>query len=215
MKRTTRRFRDLMTKFIRFRGSADYWEKRYRMGGTSGRGSYDEEADFKADFLNAFVRDEGIGSVIEFGCGDGNQLSYLDFPSYTGLDVSHKAVEMCRNAFGSDTSKKFLHISEYSGEKAGLSLSLDVIFHLVEDGVFHEYMQNVFRASEKYVIVYSTNSTEVNRQDQSHVRHRQFTSWLEKNIPEFELLQERKTEGIQDRTSALKSFFVYRKKELS
>ncbi len=56
-----------------FPGSQDYWVKRYAKGGNSGPGSYSELAKFKASVLNAFVREHGIQSVIEFGCGDGNQ----------------------------------------------------------------------------------------------------------------------------------------------
>jgi Methionine biosynthesis protein MetW len=57
--------------------SGDYWESRYRAGGTSGAGSYGLLAAFKADFINAFVTDNGIASVLDLGCGDGNLLSLL------------------------------------------------------------------------------------------------------------------------------------------
>jgi hypothetical protein len=63
---------------VRFRDSQSYWEDRYVSGGTSGPGSYDAQAEYKADFLNRFVRENAIGSVIEFGCGDGNQLGLAE-----------------------------------------------------------------------------------------------------------------------------------------
>ncbi|HFK5799472.1 TPA: hypothetical protein ACG0L7_003353 [Enterobacter hormaechei subsp. oharae] len=55
-----------------FRHSAQYWDDRYRLAGNSGAGSYGRLADFKANVLNDFVAREKIGSVAEFGCGDGN-----------------------------------------------------------------------------------------------------------------------------------------------
>lgn len=58
-----------------FNNSQDYWRKRYEKGGNSGLGSYDHYAVFKADVLNAFFKENHIQSVVEFGCGDGNQLS--------------------------------------------------------------------------------------------------------------------------------------------
>jgi hypothetical protein len=58
----------------RFASSADYWERRYQKGGTSGAGSYNHLAEFKAEFLNAFVAEHHVASVIEFGSGDGAQL---------------------------------------------------------------------------------------------------------------------------------------------
>ncbi|GAJ08100.1 unnamed protein product, partial [marine sediment metagenome] len=63
----------LLGRFV-FSGSREYWESRYAGGGTSGAGSYGKPAEFKAQVLNSFVKDNGISSVIEFGCGDGNQL---------------------------------------------------------------------------------------------------------------------------------------------
>ena len=47
----------------------------YASGGSSGPGSYGRLAAGKADFLNRFVEDHQIKTVLEIGCGDGNQLS--------------------------------------------------------------------------------------------------------------------------------------------
>ena len=78
-----------------FPGSAEYWDRRYRGGGNSGDGSYGGLADFKAEIINAFVAENRIDTVVELGCGDGNQLGLMDVPQYTGYDISKKAVEMC------------------------------------------------------------------------------------------------------------------------
>src|SRR3989339_1402077 len=71
-------------------GTISFWEARYRSGGDSGLGSFGRLAQFKADVLNDFVRQAGIASIIEFGCGDGNQLRLAAYPSYVGLDVSRE-----------------------------------------------------------------------------------------------------------------------------
>ncbi len=65
-----------------FPGSDKYWEQRYAVGGNSGVGSYGKFANFKAEVINKFVREHKIKSVIEFGCGDGNQLKLANYPSY-------------------------------------------------------------------------------------------------------------------------------------
>ncbi len=62
-----------------------YWENRYRRGGTSGAGSEGALADYKARFVNDFVAEHRIDSVIEFGCGDGRQLEGMRYPRYLGL----------------------------------------------------------------------------------------------------------------------------------
>ena len=54
-----------------------------------------------------FVRMREVGSVIELGCGDGNQLSVADYPSYIGLDVSRSAVELCQRRLTDDSTKSF------------------------------------------------------------------------------------------------------------
>ena len=62
--------------WLRFSGSGEFWESRYQRGETSGGGSYGRLAQFKAQTLNRFVEENEIASVIEFGCGDGHQLSH-------------------------------------------------------------------------------------------------------------------------------------------
>jgi hypothetical protein len=61
--------------------SAQYWEDWYASGGDSGSRSYNEPAEFKAAFLNAFVRENAARRVIEWGCGDGAQLARADYLS--------------------------------------------------------------------------------------------------------------------------------------
>jgi len=180
--------------------SANYWENRYRSGGNSGAGSYGEMAEFKAKTVNGFVTKHEINSVIDFGCGDGNQLTYAEYPSYTGLDVSHKAIEICIDKFKDDPQKAFFwysaeHFLDNLGVfKADLALSMEVIFHLVEDDVYFKYIKQLFNASQKYVIIHSTNfildnPTDANGNKVTHVRHREFVKDVEHILPEFKLIK--------------------------
>lgn len=169
-----------------FKSSSTYWERRYTSGGNSGAGSYGRLAQFKANFLNEFADQHHIASVIEYGCGDGAQLKLARYASYMGVDVSAKAVEICRNLFADDASKQFLQLDDIMPDfVADLSLSLDVIYHLVEDSVFDAYMRRLFESARLFVIVYASNT------DHSclakHVKHRKFTSWVEQNKPEWQL----------------------------
>jgi hypothetical protein len=173
----------------RFKGSEKYWKERYNKGGTSGSGSYGYLAEFKAEFLNNFVKNNNIPSIIEFGCGDGNQLTLSRYPTYLGFDISPESIRRCRELFLNDKSKGFKLTGEYAGETADLTLSLDVIFHLTEDPVFHDYMNKLFDSSLRYVIVYSSNTEHLPlaAKKQPHVRHRKFTEWVEKNRPQWKL----------------------------
>jgi SAM-dependent methyltransferase len=191
------------------RSSAAYWESNYARGLTSGRGSYGALGEAKAAFLNAFVREHGVRSVVEFGCGDGHQLSMAEYPRYIGLDVSPTAIGLCRRLFADDPAKSFFR---YDGtcfvDRAGvfaadLAISLDVIYHLVEDSVFMSYMTHLFSSGKMFVIVYSTNTLIPGTPS---IRHRCFTSWVEARCPQWRLMQV--TEG-PDARPGRPDFFVY------
>lgn len=174
-----------------FPGVAPYWEGRYSGGGTSGAGSAGRLAEFKADVLNTFVEQHGIETVLEFGCGDGSQLALARYPSYVGVDVSATAIDLCRNLFASDPSKRFVlasHSDEYEGTY-DLVLSLDVIFHLVEDEIYEQYMADLRHYANKYIIIYSSNYDDDPEKPWAlHVRHRQFSREFERPGDRWRLL---------------------------
>lgn len=177
-----------------FRGSADHWEEKYASGGDSGRGSYGVLAEFKAEVLNDFVAEFSVGSVVELGCGDGNQLSLAHYPSYLGLDVSSTAVELCKERFAGDPTKQFIHYDPASfasaDHQAELAMSLDVLFHLVEDAVFERYMATLFDLGTRHVAVYSSDREDESGPRMPHVRHRRFTPWVREHRPDWKLLRE-------------------------
>lgn len=164
-------------------GSTKYWQNRYLNGGNSGSGSYNNLAQFKAEVINKFVIDNKVNTVIEWGCGDGNQLLLAEYPHYIGLDVSNDAIKLCTGLFKNDVNKSFICIEEGDFvfvEKADLTLSLDVIFHLIEDDVYETYMRRLFASSNKFVCIYSCDDED--QHFAKHVRHRKFTDWIDKNV---------------------------------
>lgn len=194
--------------------SDQYWEDRYKRGRNSGAGSYNRLAEYKARVLNDFVAEKNVHSVIEFGSGDGAQLKLAIYPDYLGVDVSRTIVEATSKEFASDPTKRFVHLDDLPGDvRADLSLSLDVIYHLVEDGVFERYMARLFDASKRHVIVYSSNTNRPS--DAVHVRHRKFTDWVERNRPDFALTDVQENpfpegSGDMDNTSFADFFFFER-----
>lgn len=178
---------------IGFRDSQSYWEGRYLAGGTSGAGSYGPQARYKADFINGFVRENTVNSVIEFGCGDGNQLGLAEYPMYLGIDVAGPAVKRCIEVFRHDTTKSFMtcDVRAFADRarflRADLALSLDVVFHLVEDEAFDAYMYALFNAADRFVIIYSRDRDA--RDPGRHVKWRKFTPWIERNVTGWELSQ--------------------------
>lgn len=170
-----------------FQGSAAYWDARYRAGGTSGAGSYGRLAAFKAEVLNEFVRRRGVRSIVEFGCGDGAQLALADYPQYVGIDVSSAAIALCKQRFAGDPTKRFLQADAVPAELGwfDLALSLDVIYHLVEDETFDAYMCSLFDHAATHVVVYASDRNAAG--PSPHVRHRAFTSWVAAYRPGWRL----------------------------
>lgn len=198
-----------------FRGSQDYWDSRYEGGGSSGDGSRGILAQFKAEFLNRFVSENGIEEVIEWGCGDGGQLQLANYESYLGLDISPRVIEKCRALFRDDPAKSFGLVKEYDGEKRELAISLDVIYHLVESEVFRNYMEALFASSMKFVVIYSSNTNTQSVGQGGHVRHRKFSDWIQENRPEWEQVDfvgnEHPYSG-DSQTGSFADFYVYQKR---
>lgn len=149
-------------------------------------------ADFKAEWLNQFVRENGARSVVELGCGDGNQLSLAQYPEYVGLDVSREAISRCRERFKGDDDKRFFCSSDLTLERerelaSDLALSLDVIYHLVEDDVFESYVAQLFRLGRRWVIIYSSDFD--GGRSAPHVRHRRFTEHVAETQPGWRLVE--------------------------
>lgn len=203
-----------------FPGSGQYWEDRYKEGGNSGAGSYNNLAYFKAEILNQFIISNNIHDVIEFGCGDGNQLSLAKYPKYIGLDVSRKAIQICTKRFNEDQSKSFFiydttaFTDNHGVFKVDLALSLDVIYHLIEDSVFEPYMKHLFQSAKRFVIIYSSNFDDSQR---FHERDRKFTDWVERHIKEWELKEVIKNKFPEDpnnpEATSKADFFIYIRKQ--
>jgi cyclopropane fatty-acyl-phospholipid synthase-like methyltransferase len=167
---------------------SEYWEDRYKNGGNSGLGSHDLEAiNFKANYINNLIIENDIKTLIEFGCGDGNQLKLLKgYVKYFGTDISKTIINKCSEMFNGDTSKVFEHdLNKLLNIKYDLSISLDVIYHLVEDNVFDNYMNNLFNASN-LVSIYSTNSNSPS--SVKHIKHRNLTEYINNTYPSYKLI---------------------------
>jgi SAM-dependent methyltransferase len=179
-----------------FPGSRRYWERRYARGGTSGAGSEGAHARFKAEFLNMFVARHNVTSVVEFGCGDGQQLSLANYPRYLGLDISPTVLARTMARFSGDPTKSFIFYtpSRFSDPcrfiSADLAISLDVVYHLVEDGVYYLHLRHVFGAARRFVVLY-TSDTDLLAETPDplvpHVRHRPVMRDVARLFPEWRL----------------------------
>jgi SAM-dependent methyltransferase len=193
-----------------FQHSSLYWERRYAQGGDSGGGSLGHLGAYKAEIVNGIVEELGVRSVIELGCGDGNQLALARYPRYTGLDVSPTAVSRCRERFGTDPTKTFLLYDAATFDARRLpahdmALSLDVLYHLVEDDVYEAYVRDLFALADRWVLLFSSNMDDYTAAA-PHVRHRLVVSWIERNVPAWRRVRHL-PRRYPDESSA--EFFLY------
>jgi len=173
-------FQKLQIKFRKWRypGGIAYWERRYASGGNSGSGSSGLLAAYKAEIVNQFVKKQGIQSVLELGCGDGQQLQLAQYPQYTGLDVSPSSIETCKRVFSSDATKKFdlydpfqFNPLEY---QSNMSLSMEVIFHLTEENTYQLYLKHLFSCAQQWVVIFASNTDDNTGGIFPHFKPRQF-----------------------------------------
>jgi SAM-dependent methyltransferase len=194
----------------RYDSAANYWEKRYVANGTSGNGSYGDQAKYKASFINGFIEQNNIKKIIDFGCGDGNQLTHFNFPSYVGLDVSETAIRKCSELFKGDKTKSFalynnkIFTNTDQALHGDLALSLDVIYHLIDSALYEEYMRHLFMSSGRFVIIYAWD---VDSNKISHIQHRQFTKWIEQHEIGWRLRAQIKNDALPGGCD----FYIYEK----
>ena len=151
--------------------TANFWNERYKSGGNSGTGSYGRAADWKAEYVNNVLLEYNVRSILDFGCGDGNQLSLLNLNGiqYTGLDVSTHILEQNTRKFPQHTFKTF---DPALKDRADLCLSMEVIFHLMTDEEYNSYMFKLQEAADKLILIFS--SYDENGPKFPHVRHHDF-----------------------------------------
>lgn len=170
------------------RFSSQYWENRYASGDNSGLGSYNKEAEEKAKHINSVISQYDVKTINDYGHGDGNQLTYLKgFEKYYGYDVSKTIRDKCKAKFKDECYTFVANLADLP-TPSDLALSLDVIYHLVEDETYEEHMKHLFLGN-KYVLIYSTNET-LTRNEPSHCKARHFTPYVKQNFPNYRLIEE-------------------------
>jgi len=198
---------------------SDYWESRYARGGNSGKGSYAHLADHKAEVINSFIQEQNINSIIELGCGDGNQLALFKCNHYIGLDVSPTIIEACKKKFVDESGKEFhLYSEDWFAEnpiKVDLSLSLDVIYHLTNETEYEAYLNHLFDMSKKHVLIYATNYNSKPWETATHMRHHKFTDFVERELPNWKLLKQLKNkypvEELGFEKGSIADFYIFEK----
>lgn len=180
----------------------EFWEHRYSTGGNSGLGSAVGHVEFKVDIINKLIRDKDISDILELGCGDGRTCSlYTGYKSYTGYDISPTIISKCQSTFSDNNTMTFVTcLDELS--TFDLTLSLDVLYHIINDDDYKQYLTTLFSKTTKCVGIFSSNFYEprITR----HIQHRRVTDDIESLLgySNFECLKNPSSVSSAD-------FFIY------
>ena len=184
------------------------WESRYNNGGNSGNGTYNELYIFKRDIINDIINKYNIKNIIDFGCGDGNQIKEFNINKYVGIDIALSAINICKMKYKDDNTKSFFTYNEINNIKSqsDLTISLDVLYHILEEDLFIDYLKKIFNFSSKYILIYSSNYDD---HTEGHMHTRKFTNYVEKLFPNWVL--NIKIKQIYPKKSSA-DFYLYEKK---
>lgn len=145
---------------------------------------------WKAEIVNKIYRDESLSTVLEFGCGDGAQLGLYSFSSYTGIDVSRRAVELCKSAYRFDESKQFFTVvpgSELEFRPADLVICIEVLMHIIDDGDYEWTLQKLFDHANRFVLILNPLGGQLQRRRSRHEIDRNLFVHLKPFLADFSI----------------------------
>lgn len=170
---------------------AAYWNQRYLQGRTSGEGSEGDKAIAKARYIDRLILEEKIDTIADWGAGDGHVLSMIRLEAdYLGIDISRVAVDRLRREYHGIPKRRFLTLDEARTVEidVDLAMSLDVIFHCIDDLSYEEHLRRLFGSSHRFVLIHSLN--ENRGRTARHVRWRRFTDDVARIAPEWVLMDQ-------------------------
>lgn len=129
-------------------------------GEGSGGGSNPENNTEYILFLQDFLKEKEIKSVIDFGCGDWQFSQFIDWSgaSYGGIDCVRSVIESNKEKFELD-GISFAHGEDVIGLKADLLIIKDVMQHWEDESIM-EFLNPILN-NFKYILI--TNSKGVCR----------------------------------------------------
>lgn len=124
---------------------AEYWEHRYKTGGTSGPQSHRE---WEWEIISKYFED-GC-TILDVGCGDMQFWKGVYLSNYTGIDISETAV---RHARSIGYNAICLDALTADFPRYDVVLCLNTLYHLMTDDDLCTMLRNLNRWTRKYLIV--------------------------------------------------------------
>lgn len=131
----------------------NYWDNRYRGGGTSGCGSIGELREWKWKVINMYC--PSIKSVVDMGCGD---LSFWGdkklAPNFFGVDGSEEIIQKNKEKYP-DALFRVSLLSYRVDVTSPVVFCLDVLFHILDDKEYISTVKNLCDMTKGYLFIYT------------------------------------------------------------
>ena len=131
----------------------NYWDNRYKTGGTSGCGSIGELRDWKWGIIKKYNPE--LTSVIDIGCGDMRFWENQPLPkNYTGIDISETIINRNKQKYpqGDFRVSSSTKVMEITAETV---FCFDMLLHIMEKDEYVKTLENCCIYSEKYIFIYT------------------------------------------------------------
>lgn len=131
----------------------NYWDERYKSGGTSGCGSIGELRRWKWKIINQYC--PYLTSIIDIGCGDMSFWEGTAIPrNYTGLDISQEIITRNRKkyplaTFNTISSTELLPIT------SDIVFCFDMLFHIMDKDDYDKTLKNCCAYAKNYIFIYT------------------------------------------------------------
>lgn len=137
----------------------NYREEKYKNWWNSWEWSYNEFAEYKANFINDFILKNNIKEIADVWCWDWNMIKKINLEKYIWYDISDEAVKLCKKQFNKDKSKSIRNYYVWklmkNNNKFQATMSLDVLFHITKYEDFKETIKDLIESAEEFVILYA------------------------------------------------------------
>lgn len=131
----------------------DYWEKRYKDGATSGKGSIGKMRLWKWNVIKKYLNT--IDDVLDVGCGDLSFWSNLDCKSYIGIDISPYIIS--KNQEERPNWKLICSTADifHSNIESRIVLCFDVLFHIINEKSYLTTLKNLISYSKEWIFIHT------------------------------------------------------------
>lgn len=162
-----------------------YWIERYNRGGSSGAASYGRSAVARGQYISTLIRGYQCTHVIDFGCGDVDQVQQIKVPFYMGVDASSFIIRKCIQ----HTHRCFRIATTVPSDRTDAILLLDMIKCLTDDFSYHEVLRTTFLHPTATIVIIAAKDH--NLWESSHIRHRGFSLHIAETYTDWTRIENR------------------------